>query len=183
MSDTNQTIAGFYAAAQRADFARDFALRVLSINPGDSSTVTFDDTDLVYIKTAILPERTIQNVPVPYMGMLYNIPGSVLYSGSDSWPLEFYADAKSNIRMLYEKWSRDVFDDATSTGNYFTPRATSVITLAQLDNNLNMITTYNLVGCSVRSVGALNYSIAEGTGQTISFTATTSYHFWTRTSP
>jgi hypothetical protein len=177
-----QAIQDFYTSSQTMDFARDFSLRVLSINPGDSAPeISFDSGDLVYIKTASLPARQITNVAVPYMGLPFNVPGNATYPGSDAYELVFYADENSAIREIYENWSRDVFDDATSTGNYFMPRTDSTITLVQVDQQMDPLAQYKLVGVSVRNVGALQYKIAEGTGQTIEFPATVSYHYWTRT--
>ncbi len=186
MADVNQLIQNFYRVARDREFARDFNFRVLSIstpgvNNASGQPLRFEEEkDLVYIKTATLPERAITNVPVPYMGLNFNVPGNAVYPGSEAYSLNFYADAKSTIRQKFEDWSRFVFDDANSTGNYFTPGPTSVIDLVQLDNNMNRIAQYSLIGVSPRSVGPLSYSIAEGSGQTIEFTATVSYHYFTR---
>ena len=51
MADVNQLITDFYRVAATREFARDFNFRVLSINTGGASTVTFDENDLVYVKT------------------------------------------------------------------------------------------------------------------------------------
>lgn len=75
MADVNQLITDFYRVAATREFARDFNFRVLSINTGGASTVTFDENDLVYVKTASLPERSITNIAVPYMGLNFNLPG------------------------------------------------------------------------------------------------------------
>jgi hypothetical protein len=181
MADVNQLIQDFYRVAQTREFARDYNFRVLSINTGGASTVEFDDNDLVYVKTATLPERAITNVTVPYMGLNFNVPGNAVYPGSDAYTLTFYADAQSQIRQKFEQWSQDVFNDGTSTGNYFSPKQTAVIDLVQLDNQMNKVAQYQLVGVSVRNVGALAYNISEGTGNTIEFTATISYHYWRNT--
>jgi hypothetical protein len=187
MADTNQLINQFYSTAAARDFARDFNFRVLSITTGGATnaagqTIQFGDTDLVYVKTATLPERAITNVAVPYMGLNFNLPGNATYPGSEGYSMTFYADAQSQIRQKFEDWSRYTFDDANSTGDYLTPKQTSVINLLQLDNKLNRVAEYSLIGVSPRSVGALSYNIAGGTGQTIDFTATMAYHYFTRTS-
>lgn len=181
MADINQLITDFYRVAANREFARDYNFRVLSINTGGASTVTFDQDDLVYVKTATLPEKAITNVPVPYMGLNFNLPGVVTYPNSEGYQLTFYADAKSQIRQKFEQWAQDIFNDATSTGNYFAPKQTATIDLVQLDNQMNKIAQYQLVGVSVRNVGALNYNISEGTGNTIEFTVTVSYHYWRKT--
>jgi hypothetical protein len=187
MADTNQLINQFYSTAAARDFARDFNFRVLSITTGGATnaagqTIQFGDTDLVYVKTATLPERAITNVAVPYMGLNFNLPGNATYPGSEGYSMTFYADAQSQIRQKFEDWTRYTFDDANSTGDYLTPKQTSVINLLQLDNKLNRVAEYSLIGVSPRSVGALSYNIAGGTGQTIDFTATMAYHYFTRTS-
>lgn len=178
----NQAISDFYRVAQQNDFARDVNFRLLSIS-SDATTATFDEDDLVYIRTAVLPGRAITNVPVPYMGLKFNIPGTATYPGSDGYELNFYCDVKSKLRQSFEQWSRDIFDDADSTGNYFTPTANATIDMVQLDFQLNPVAQYQLVGVAVNDVGALTYNISEGTGQVVQFTAKVSYHFWTRKSP
>jgi len=182
MADVNQLITDFYRVATSREFARDFNFRVLSINTGGASTVTFDDSDLVYVKTASLPGREITNIPIPYMGLNFNIPGNAVYPESNAYSLTFYADSKSQIRQKFEQWSTDIFDDSNSTGNYFAPKQTAIIDLLQLDNQMNKVAQYQLVGVSVRSVGPLTYNIATGTGETIEFTATVSYHYWRKVS-
>jgi len=181
MADVNQLIQDFYRVAQTREFARDYNFRVLSINTGGVSDITFDDNDLVYVKTATLPERAITNIPVPYMGLNFNVPGNAVYPGSDAYTLTFYADSKSQIRQKFEQWSQAVFNDGTSTGNYFAPKQTAVIDLVQLDNQMNRVAQYQLVGVSVRSVGPMTFNISEGTGNTVEFTATISYHYWRNT--
>lgn len=182
MADVNQLITDFYRIATSREFARDFNFRVLSINTGGASTVTFDESDLVYVKTASLPGREITNIPIPYMGLNFNIPGNAVYPESNAYSLTFYADSKSQIRQKFEQWSTDIFDDSNSTGNYFAPKQTAIIDLLQLDNQMNKVAQYQLVGVSVRSVGPLTYNIATGTGETIEFTATVSYHYWRKLS-
>lgn len=178
MSDLKQTIADFYTASQSRDFARDFNFRVLNINFGSGSSVKFDTTDLVYCKGAQLPAREIGNVAVPYMGLQFNVPGAVTYPGSDSYTLKFYLDEKSQLRQKFEKVSRDTFDDATSTGNYFMPRQDAVIDLVQLDKQNNPVTHYQLVGVSIRKVGEVEYTIAEGKGEAMEFEVTIAYHYF-----
>lgn len=183
MPDVKQTINDFYRVALQRDFARNFQFRLLSINTGGASSITFDENDLVYLTAATLPARSIQNVAVPYMGLNFNIPGVATYDGSESYNLTFYCDSKSLIRRKFEDWSRDTFDDATSTGNYFTPRQNAIIDMVQLDTQLNKVSQYQLVGVSVRNVGAIEYDMSAGTGDVVRFPATIAYHYFRRLSP
>jgi len=185
MADTNQTIQDFYRVATTREFARDFNFRVLSINTGGATDaagniITFSEDDLVYARTAELPAREITNVAVPYMGLNFNLPGNATYPNSAAYNIAFYVDAKSQIRQKFEDWSRYTFDDANSTGDYLTPKPTSVISLLQVDNKLNKVAQYNLVGASPRSVGNIAYTMAAGTGALAEFTVGLAYHYFTR---
>jgi hypothetical protein len=179
MAATKQTIQDFYRVAQARDFARDVQFRVLSISP-QGTTVTFDENDLVYARTAILPGRAISPVQAKYMGLTFNLPGLATYPGSEAYELSFYAEANSTLRRKFEQWSRDTFDDADSTGNYLTPTQNSVIDLIQLDNNFEKVHQYQLVGVSIRTLGSLNYTMSEGGGTVMNFTASLAYHYWTQ---
>ena len=68
----SQTIQDFLRVSQQRDFARDYMLRVTAIGND-----TFNEEDFVYITTATLPDRTVQNQAVPYMGLDFNVPGTV----------------------------------------------------------------------------------------------------------
>jgi len=180
MPDVQQTISDFYRVATERDFARDFQFRVLSIDSGGASSQTFDEDDLVYCTAGSLPSREITNVAVPYMGLNFNLPGNATYPESGNYSLQFYCDQNSLIRQKFEDMSRDIFDDATSTGNYFTPRASASINLVQLDTQLDEVASYKLVGASVRNVGAIEYQISSGTGAQVTFGATMAYHYFQR---
>ena len=176
MASTNQTIRNFFQVAAQREFSRDFLFRVLSINFAGGAT--FNESELVYVRTATLPGRSINDVDAKYMGVSFHIPGGVTYPNSGSYSLEFYCDSQSAIREKFIAESRRTFDDATSTGAYNIPTASSVIRLMQLDKNLDPVTIYRLVGCSIRDVSEMSYSIAEGTGNYQTFTVTTAYHFF-----
>ena len=88
---------------------------------------------------------------------------------AEAYSLQFYCDQNSQIRQKFEDMSRDIFDDATSTGNYFTPRQSASINLVQLDTQLDEVASYKLVGASVREVGVIEYNISAGTGTQVTF--------------
>lgn len=180
MPDVKQTISDFYRVAQTRDFSRDFQFRVLNITGGDGSDVMISEDDLVYAKGGTIPQRSIANNDVAFMGLNFKIPGTVSYPGTYS--LEFHVDGDSKIRQSFEKWSNDIFDDEYSTGNYFVPRATAVMDLLQLNSQLDAIAHYQLVGVYPTEVGQIQYTI-QGNGNTTSFSATMAYHFWRRLSP
>ena len=171
MADVNQTIADFYTQAQQKDFSRTNLFRVLNINFGDGSTQIINENDLVYARTATLPAKQITNVTAPYMGLNFNIPGVAQYPGSEAYVINFYADAAQLLREKFLAVVNDTFNDATSTGNYFTPKQSAVIDLIQLDKQLAKIAQYQLVGVSIREVGALAYDMTS-TGDIQNFDVT-----------
>ena len=187
MANVTQDITKFYETARTRDFSRDFQFRVLSITPGGGQTtgnaVSFDEEDLVYIKSASLPGKTLQVHNVPYMGLNFHVPGAVNYTGSDGWQVTFYCDMTSRIRHVFEDYMQNIFDDQTSTGAYNIPTESSTIDLVQLDTQLNVQTQYSLVGAFPVSVGDLTYQISDGTGNAVEFQASLAYQYWRRKSP
>jgi hypothetical protein len=177
MAATKQTIQDFFRVAEARDFSRDVQFRVLSISP-QGTTITFDENDLVYARTASLPSRAITQVNTKYMGLNFNLPGVATYPNSENYSINFYCSANSDLRKKFIQWSRDTFDDANSTGNYLTPTQNSTIDLIQLDVNFEKVNQYKLIGVSIRNVGDIAYTMADGTGQVMSFPVTMAYHYW-----
>lgn len=177
MADTNQTIQNFYEKAIATDFARDINFRVLSISAGGT---TLDQDVLIYAKSGRVPEREINNQEVPYSGLTFNVPGTVSYPDSSGYEIEFYCDETAGVREIFEDLSRQVFDEDTTSGDYSTPARDNVITLVQLDKQLNEIRRYKLIGCYVQKVGQLEYPFAEGTGEVVSFPVTLAYQYFER---
>lgn len=180
MADVKQTIQDFYTQAQVKDFARNNLFRVLNIDFGDGSDVTIGEEDLVYVTTATLPGKTIQEVTVPYMGLDFHVPGTVKYNQSEGYQLTFRADESYNLYQKFQDVINDTFNDADSTGNYFTPKASSVIDLVQLDKELNRVSQYQLVGVSIRNVGDISYDVTA-VGEVQTFTVTVAYHYYRKT--
>jgi len=171
-----QTIKDFYSVAQARDFTRNFQFRVTSILDRGAEVLTPDD--LVYVTTANLPARAVTNVPVPYMGLSFNVPGAANYPDAGGYAVTFRSDMEQVIRRVFENWQRSIFDDRTSTGAYRI-FSTSRITLDLLDQNFNTMRQYILHGAWPQQVGEIAYEIS-GTGDVVSFTATLAYQFWTR---
>jgi hypothetical protein len=94
-----------------------------------------------------------------------------------------YCPENSSIRELLMNESTrtfgNVFGVAGSGQNGGSiANANSIITLLQLNKNLDAIYQYRLIGCSIRSVGEVAYEIAEGVGAVKSFTLGVAYHFF-----
>lgn len=171
-------ISDFYNKSLEVDFARDNHFRVTDIVPTPSLGIEFDANELVYARSAKVPARNITNVEAKYMGLTFNLPGIAEYPESASYTVEFYCDKNSSIRNKFEQWSRAIFNDGTSTGNYSVPGRDSYIELTQVDAAFEAIQKYKLVGVSIRQVGEVAYEIAEGTGAVKTFSVTMAYHYY-----
>ena len=158
----------FYDIAKQREFARDFQFRVVTLGP-----LTTDD--LVYLRTANLPGKQINNQQVPYMGLNFNVPGSVSYPGSDSWQVTFLADEAQNVRAKLEAWMSEIFDVETSTGKYGVPAEEATLDL--LDKEFKTVRRYNLVGIYAVKLDDLGYDI-KGSGKPQEFNASIAYQFW-----
>ena len=174
----NQNIQNFYRVAADRDFSRDFLFRVREMQL--QGVPSLNESQLVYAKAANLPGRNIKNTAVPYMGLNLNVPGGVEYTNSDGYSLSFYLDADSDLRNYFEAASRALFNDQTSTGEYGTPDDDFFIQLAQLDKDLEPIAEYKLIGASLRNIDAIEYKMAEGTGETVEIATTIAYHYYNK---
>lgn len=171
---TAQNIQKFYEVAAKRDFSRDFQFRVAAIEaPG----ISISEDDLIYAQGGNIPGRTISTTDVPYMGLNFKVPGSATYTGT--YPITFYSDRGDTLRQLMLAWTRDTFDDETSTGNYFIPGGDHVVNLIQLDTQLNKVNEFRLVGAFPTEVGDVTYNI-QGTGAPVTFDVTLAYHYVTR---
>ena len=148
MDVPQQTINSFFNNAVIRDFSRDFLFRVDSIKFDNGALIT--PTGLLYAKTATLPGRTIVNQQVKYAGQTFNIPGSVEFPGSEAYKLTFYCPENSDIReILMNESTRtfgNIFGIAGSGQNGGSiANANSVITLLQLNKNLDALFKYRLI--------------------------------------
>lgn len=162
------SIQDFYATAQNQEFARAFQFRVRALGP-------FTEDDLLYIETVKLPGKSIQNKQVPFMGLNFNVPGTVQYDGSESWEVVFRCDEGRNIRNKMEAYISEIFNDETSTGKYGVP--TEIATLDLLGKNMETLRRYQFVGLYPVSVGELAHDIADD-GEILRLTCTFAYQYW-----
>lgn len=162
------SIQDFYAAAQKQEFARQFQFKVRSLGP-------FTEEDLLYIETAALPGKEISNIPVPYMGLDFNVPGTTKYTNSAGWAVKFRCDEGANIRNKMEAWISEIFNDETSTGKYGVP--TEVATFDLLGKNLETLRRYQFIGLYPVKVGDMSYN-ATDKGELVTLDCTFAFQYW-----
>jgi hypothetical protein len=168
-----QTIQDFFRVAQQRGFSRDFMMRVTSIGED-----TFNEDDFVYITTKQLPDRQISNQATPFMGLNFNVPGTVTYPGSDAWNVVFRNDLKGIVRAKLEDWQiNKVFNDQTSTGDLSVRGTDKLIQLDLIDDKQNILNTYKLYGVYIKNIGTVDHDLT-GDGKLTTFTAVLAYHYW-----
>jgi len=170
---TQQGIRNFHEVAGRKDFFRQNLFRI--INFGGN---VLDQDDLIYVESATLPSKTINNVTVPYMGLQFNVPGTVQYPNSAAWSVNIRMDAGLEIREKLEGWMKRIFDDEDSTGDYSIPDGDDgTTTLLLLDKKGNTLRTYDLFGCYLTNLGDFTLNIGTA-GDIITAPATIAYQYW-----
>lgn len=177
MAFSNQDINQFYTQGRAKDFARNNLFRILSVNPGRSGTgVNITDTDLVYLTTANVPSKTINNVAVPFMGLSFNVPGTTSYPGSAAWNVTFRCNSEYRIRTLLEQWSTTTFDPTTTTGNYQLGD-TGSLDMATFSTQGETVLKYRLNGVYCVTVGEMAYNVTAA-GEVVTIQATLAYQYW-----
>ena len=170
-------IENFYNAAATNDFARTNLFKVVSIGG-----TRFATTELLYITTTTMPAKAITNVPVPFMGLVFNVPGTVTYPGSAGWNVTFRLPQNLSIRGKLESWMNSIFDDSSSTGGYNIPStaAQNQVVLVLIDKQGNPLQTYTLYGAWLQQIGdlALDQTAA---GEVLTQQATIAYQYWRTT--
>jgi len=173
----NQDINAFYQNAINRDFARTNLFRVLYINTG-ATNIVFGESDLVYVTTTTLPQRAITNIPTPFMGLKFNVPGTATYPGSEGWNVTFRMPQDYSIRQKLELWTRGTFDDATSSGAYEVKNLGEVA-MALMGKNGEPLRVYTLIGAYCTNVGTYNVDLTQS-GEIVTLQASIAYQFWTQ---
>ena len=176
----------FYNIAQQKQFSRDFFMRVKQITI--AGLQLNGENELVFAKTATLPGRQIEDKPINYSGQIFHANGRALYTGSESYSIDFYMDQQLDLRTKLEKASRRLFNNEDTTGQMCMPGNDSFMILDVLGvpcglgnqggAGLQIVQTIKFIGVSIRDVGAVSYSIADGTGEILTLPATFSYHWY-----
>jgi hypothetical protein len=169
-----QGIENFYDAAISNDFARNNLFRVIALGG-----TRFTTNELMYVTSTTLPGRAITNIPVPFMGLSFNVPGTATYPNSQGWQVTFRVPQNLSIRRKFEDWTKQVFDDANSTGSYNIPSkdASNQITLSLMDKQGNALRTYTLYGAYCQTVGDLTLNITTA-GEILEQQITLAYQYW-----
>lgn len=180
MAVNNQGIQDFYYQAQTRNFSRDFQFRITQFIVNDG--LILGPADLVFLKTANVPSKTISTIQAPFMGLDFQIPGTAKFDGNANWDVKFYCSQDFNVRNTLETAMYDTFDHQTSTGRAIAPRDLrgNIIEMALVDDQLNPIRTYTLYGAFITKINEIGYDLTKNGGiQEVG--ASIAYQYWEST--
>ena len=167
-------ITTFHQTAVNRDFARKFQFHLLSFGP---AAWGFTADDQIYVETLALPGRTINNIPVPFQGLTFNVPGVASYPGSASYKIMFRSDKDYSLRSKIENVTRLIWEESSSSGQFSIPSTQSVLSLGLVNKSNTVIRTYNLKGVYIQSIDDEQYDIKD-TGNVSMIGATIAYQYW-----
>jgi hypothetical protein len=171
-------IENFYSAASKNDFARTNLFRITKLG-GDR----FETDELLYVESTTLPGRSITNIQVPFMGLVFNVPGTTTYNNSGAFNLTFRIPKGLSVRRKFEQWSRQIFNDIDSSGDYDIPNNGSAnqMTMVLLDKGGQALREYTFYGVYCQNIGDVNLDITTA-GEIMKQQVTLAYQYW-RLSP
>lgn len=164
----------FYTLLQEVGLARDMQMRVTAFVMNGIEQLAPED--LIFVRTAAVPSKTIVVQNVSFMGTQLQIPGGVTYP--NPWDVTFYCTQDYNIRKLLETSMSNTFNTTTSVGD-IEPRDLSTyrVELSLLNDKMVPLRKYKLLGAFVSNVAPVEYD-ATGNGQIKQITASVSYQYW-----
>jgi hypothetical protein len=172
---TEWGIQDFYSLAQQVDFARLHQFRVIEWK--HNTKAVFDESKFhLYLETATLPGKEITSVVVPYIGMEFNVPCMVKYTGT-SYAITLRCDQFYIIRQALEKCITNTYDDENTTAYGLVPSEDSYMVIALIGKSTQPIMKYKLIGTSVSNTGTIQYNTGD-TGTVAKVEMTLSYHYW-----
>lgn len=142
----------------------------------------------ILCKTASVPNRQLNPIPIKYKGREIYIPGQTKYTGT--YDCEFYCPENHNIRDYFEKWQQGIeMRSPVVVFNPSDPRSAlndlnglETITIYQIGyGSLDLKDhkkKYTLHGVYPLEISAMNYD-SSGPGNILTFTVTFQYTYYT----
>ncbi len=174
---TKTGIANFYDQVRQRDFSRKHQFRILRFGADKYDREIVGNNHIVYMTTANVPGLENQVKQAPYMGVDFNVPGSIKYPDSGGWNVTFRLPQDYSLRNVFEAWLYDIFSDETSRGNYNVPCPSSTIEIGLLNNIGKVVKQYRLVGAFCSKLGEIGYDVTDS-GDIVTFDATITYQYW-----
>lgn len=161
------SIRNAYDVYQQHDFSRSFQFRLISILGAPEYVIReivekpTGEGGALYLQSASVPGRKVNDIVTKYQGFSFHIPGSVEYP-DNPWKVTFKTPGDYLVRNALEQWHNELFSDETSCGNFKIPCQNTVIRIGLTDSNsCKIIRVYDLIGVYPSTLGAISYTIEE----------------------
>lgn len=174
------SIKNAYEVYKRHDFSLSHQFRLISILGApeyvsrELNEAPAGEGGALYLKSATVPGRSVEDIAVAYQGFNFHKPGSVTYE--NPWTVTFKTPGDYLVRNAFEAWNNELFSDETSCGNYNIPCPNTVIRIGLMDSNCSIIRVYDLVGVYPSKVGAIQYNIESN--ELTEFSVDFFYQYW-----
>ena len=151
--------------------ARSYLFLYKPIFPGGVGDITSEDAQYL-VRTATLPETTLEEIIVNWQGYDWKLPGKYTYT---DFTVTFNVDVKAKIRFAWEKWMTLIHDPETNV--HALPEEFLVdqhITLLGYDGN--PIMSYKLLHAWPKMIGPITLDYAAAEVAQFDVTLTYAYH-------
>lgn len=168
--DVNSFVAQFSGGGARPNLYK------VTLNfPGVAAASGSSQKRSFLCKAASLPESTIGQVPVPFMGRQIKVAGDKTFN---DWTVTMLNDTDFDTRRSFETWLSAINSHTLNVGVANPLAYYSNLKVEQLNRLGNVIYTYDFVGCFPTSVGeiTLGYDVNDAIEE---FTVTFAVNYWT----
>ena len=131
-----------------------------------------DSTCLV--KSATIPEVTIEDITLMYRGRQYHEAGEKTFQ---PWTCTIYNSANFSMRRALEDWSNGIQQSVSIGGNTNPTQYKRSITVKHLNRNGEVLREYLLVGAYPTSIGQIQLDYESG-NQVETFDVTFTYDYF-----
>lgn len=163
----------FYTAIQAQGLSRDFLFRVKQLTLPPNTTVS--ETQLLFARAASYPGRIIEDMVVNSYGQEYHLGGRALYLNAANYRIEFYAPGNFDVRNTFEGASRAAHTDGRGIGDVGNGEGGTMVLEGIAGPTGTGSGDITLQGVQIRTIGEINYLIADGIGDIVSFEVTFAY--------
>jgi hypothetical protein len=129
----------------------------------------------LYWKSASIPGRQVQDMPIKYQGFEFHAPGPIKYD-PNPWKVTFSTPGDFLVRNAMERWSFEIFNDETSCGRFSLPCPSSTIDIGLLDNKCRIVRQYRLVGVYPSNISNIEYG--QDNLEVTNFSVDFTYQWW-----
>lgn len=126
------------------------------------------------VKSATIPEVTIEDITLMYRGRQYHEAGEKTFQ---PWTCTIYNSANFAIRAALEEWANSIQDSITIGGNTNPTQYKGGITVKHLNRNGEVLREYLLVGAYPTSIGQIQLDYESG-NQVETFDVTFTYDYF-----